>query len=152
MPSFKFVFKASLSAKDDKITSLENAITESEIARLDSEEKILDYLRFEGHIHKNRTTNMKKLFNDFNMTDAAVLISDESELTAEIVDLRKTKKDQIEKLEEVKLCQICIEPYEDKHNKDRCRMGIRKGNAFVFIQYITVNVMHRNMVVSRFLI
>ena len=38
--------------KDAQIANLESAVTESEVARLESEEKMLDYFRFEGHIHR----------------------------------------------------------------------------------------------------
>jgi len=117
-----------LTKKDDKISALEGAITECEIRRLHSEEKMLDYFRFEGHIHKQRTTNMKKFFNDFDMSKEALMISDESHLTAEILDLRNTQKEQMEKLDMVKLCQICIEPFD---NTQRPRMGLSTcGHSF----------------------
>ena len=128
-----------LKEKDEKINQLEEALTNCEIARLTSEEKILEYLRFvrnlidhnygsstsfEGHIHRQRTTNMKKLFKDFEMSKEVALLSDEQELAAEIVTLQQAKDEQAECLDFVRNCTICCEPYDDK---ERHRVGLRKG-------------------------
>ena len=62
------------------------------------------------------------------MSKEATLISDESELAAEILDLRSLQRHQTEKLEMVKSCQICIEDFD---NVKRPKMGIRIG-YFIF--------------------
>jgi len=120
--------QSNLKEKEDKINHLEEALTNCEIARLTSEEKILDYLRFEGHIHRQRTTNMKKLYRDFEMSKEVALLSDEQELAAEIVNLQQTKEEQAECLDLVRNCTICCEPYNDK---ERHRVGLSTcGHTF----------------------
>ncbi|CAG5087570.1 Oidioi.mRNA.OKI2018_I69.PAR.g11574.t1.cds [Oikopleura dioica] len=120
--------QSNLKEKDEKINQLEEALTNCEIARLTSEEKILEYLRFEGHIHRQRTTNMKKLFKDFEMSKEVALLSDEQELAAEIVTLQQAKDEQAECLDFVRNCTICCEPYDDK---ERHRVGLSTcGHTF----------------------
>lgn len=63
------------------------------------------------------------------MSKEATLISDESELAAEILDLKSLQRHQTEKLEMVNVCQICLETYD---NVKRPKIGIRKGYFIIF--------------------
>ena len=85
--------------------------------------------RFEGHIHRQRTTNMKKLYKDFEMSKEVALLSDEQELAAEIVNLQQTKDEQAECLDFVRNCTIGCEPYDDK---ERHRVGLRNSLKISF--------------------
>ena len=79
------------------------------------------------------------------MSKEATLISDESELAAEILDLKSLQRHQTEKLEMVNVCQICLETYD---NVKRPKIGIRKGywffsfkiNYFI-LSYLIINIL-----------